>query len=99
MILRLECCKGATILGKKNFALSYPLDAYLVDFGAAMTLPITPTPPWSMLSGAEMTHLDFNIFFGGGGEGVCCNYQCFTRKQLSPETGHGNVYVASCLGS
>jgi len=41
-ILRLECCNGATIFGKKNFALSYPLDAYLVDFGAAMTLPITP---------------------------------------------------------
>ena len=31
-VLRLGCCKGATILGKKNFALSYPLDAYLVDF-------------------------------------------------------------------
>lgn len=29
-----------------------------------------PNPPWSMLSGAEMIHLDFNILGGGGRRGV-----------------------------
>ena len=63
---------------------------------AAMTLSITPPHPGQCCQGQKWSTWTSTFFFLGGGG---CNYQCFTCKQLSPETGHSNVYVASCLGS